>query len=57
MTDLNPIEPDEGIEEGEKYITRDGLKPVDILFVTGAARDFGRAIAQWIANFSAKIAL
>lgn len=57
MTDVNPIELGQEIEEGEKNIIRDGLKHGDTVFVTGAARSFGRSIAQRLANFSAKIAL
>jgi NAD(P)-dependent dehydrogenase (short-subunit alcohol dehydrogenase family) len=57
MTDLNSIQLDQEIEAAEKNIIRDGLKPGDTVVVTGAARGFGRAIAQRLASYGAKLAL
>ena len=41
----------------KKNIIGDRLKPSETAIIAGAARGFGRAIAQRLANFNGKIAL
>ena len=57
MTDIHSDNLDQAIEEGGATITRDGIKPGDVVVVTGAAYGFGRAIARRLARDGAKEAV
>ena len=57
MTDINSDNLDAAIEEAGAGIVRDGLKPGDVVVVTGAAHGFGRAIARRLARDGARLAI
>lgn len=57
MTDINSDTLDQKIDAESERITRDCLKPGDLVVVTGAARGFGRAISRRLASEGARVAL